>query len=143
MSYEENELLDYETAAEPEPEPFTPIPVCVTEPVVTVATVAQYVICSTVVVATGTNGGVAEVLPLDPLRVRAMLIVSDQPVVLCHSKTEAQNAANTVANVPNPSGAYLPVSTTAIPIHGTARLFVAATSATAGRVTVITERRTG
>lgn len=144
MYEEENELLEYETEAEETPElvqPIEPIPVHVCEPVITVATVPQHVSCTTVIVATGADGGVEQILPQDPLRVRAQIIVSDMPVVLCHSRPQAGSTSNQVASVPNPSGAYLPVATSPVAIQGTQPMYVAATSATPARVTVIAERR--
>lgn len=138
--YEDETLLEYETEAEPVPDVV--VPVCISEPVVTVETVPQHMQTYTVVVASGTNGGIAELLPLDPLRVRATIIVSDNPVVLCHSKTLAQNGANTASNVPTPQGAYVANSTTPLVLTGTSQLFVAATVSSSTRVSVISERRT-
>jgi hypothetical protein len=138
---EDSEILEYETEQTEQAFEIQPIPVCVSEPVVTVATVPQHVSCTTIVVATGTDGGVEQILPQDPLRVRAQIIVSDMPVVLCHSRPQAGSSSNQVASVPNPSGAYLPVSVSPVVIQGTQPMYVAATSATAARVTVIAERR--
>lgn len=136
--YDEEALLEYETEAAPTPEVV--VPVCVAEPVVTIETVPQHMQTNTVVVSS-TGTAFAELLPLDPLRVRATIIVSDNPVVLCHSKTLAQNAANTASNVPTPQGAYVANSTTPIVLTGTSQLFVAATGSSSTRVSVISERR--
>lgn len=143
MSADEAELLEYEAEQDHDTPviPMTPIPVVVCDPVVTVPTAPQHISTYTVVVATGTTAQVAELLPLDLLRVSARIIVSDQAVVVCHSQAQAQDSSNRVASVPNPSGAYLPVSTAPVPITGTQQMWVAATSATPARVTVISERR--
>lgn len=146
---EESELLEYETE-QPGPAPLPAVAVYVTEPVVTVPTVAQHLTTFTVVVATGTSGaigaggagmtGVDQLLPEDPLRVRATVWASDNPVVLCHSIQQAADKSNQVASVPNPNGTYLPVALPVV-LSGTAQMFVAATTSTAARVSVVVERR--
>lgn len=144
---DENELLDYETeAAEEEdarPLQIDPVPVHVCDPVVTVETVPQHVNCYTLVIGSESDA-VVELLPQDPLRVRATVIVSDQPVVICHTRPQALAGSNRAADVPNPSGAYIPAGpalSTPVVIHGTQQVWVAATSVTAARVSVIVERR--
>lgn len=143
MSDQENEVLEYEGEQDHDELvlPIAPIPVVVCEPVVTVPTVPQHVTTYTVVVATGTSTAVSQLLPLDLLRVRATILVNDQAVVICHSQTQAQDPSNVVAAVPNPSGAYVPAGSNVV-ITGSQQMWVAATSATAARVTVISERRT-
>lgn len=147
MTYEDDEqLLEYQTEADDDEFPVIPdpVPVCVKEPVVTVETVPQHVTCYTVVVDTDVDQGVAELLPLDPLRVRATVIVSDQPVIICHTRPQAQDGSNRVASVPNPNGAYIPASptlSTPVPIHGTQQMWVAGTTTDPARVSVIVERR--
>lgn len=137
---EESELLEYETEQEDEPQEISPIPVHVCEPVVTVATVPQHVSTYTVVVAVGdSTNGILQLMPQDPLRVRAVITCNDQAVVICHSLPQAMSTANQAASVPNPSGAYLAAGQT-VTINGTQEMFVAATG-TVARVSVITERR--
>lgn len=142
--HDENDLLEYQTEAdEPDPEAAAAVPVVVDEPVVTIPTVPQHMTAYTLVVeADDAAGGVAELLPQDPLRVRAQIIVNDEPVILCHSRTQALDSRNTVASVPNPSGAYIPDGIGfPIEITATDRMWIAATSTNPARVSVITERR--
>ena len=147
---DEDELLEYETEVvdDPEPvQPIDPIPVSVCDPVVTVETVPQHITTYTLVISTATNAqAVQQLLPLDPLRVRATIIVHDNPAVICHSRASANAAANTVTNTPAPSGAYLLASATLpaapIVIHGTQEMWIAATTSSTSRVSVIAERRT-
>lgn len=142
---DDDQLLEYETEADEElPVIPDPVPVCVKEPVVTVETVPQHVTCYTVVVDTDVEQGVAELLPQDALRVRATVIVNDQPVVICHTRPQALDGSNRVASVPNPNGAYVPAGptlSTPVVIHGTQQVWLAGTSATPARVSVVVERR--
>lgn len=140
-SDQEDELLEYEGDQEHDaPTVLTEaIPVVVCDPVVTVPTVPQHITAYTVVVST-TGPEVMELLPLDLLRVRATVIVSDQPVVICHSQGQAQDPSNQVASVPNPSGAYIPAGTQLV-ITGSQQLFVAAVQGVSSRVSVLVERR--
>jgi len=143
------QLLEYETEAEPEPvehaQPLEALRTEVVRPVVTVPTVPHHVTCSTAVVRSDVAGqNVVQLLPADQLRVRASIIVSDQPVVLAHSLQQAQDSRNTAAGTPFPNGAYVPASATAsspLVVTQTDPLWVAATSVTPARVTVIVERR--
>jgi hypothetical protein len=142
MDVEYEEVLEYEVQDDDDPSDASAVKVCVVEPVVTIPGASQYVTAYTVVVETDGNEAYAEVLPYDPLRTRATLIVSTQPVVLTHSLSDAQDSRNQVTSVPNPQGAYLPVSTTAVVMTHTGRMWVAATTAeSAARVSVIVERR--
>lgn len=151
MSYDDDddELIEYQVEADEPVTPAGPVPVRVCEPVVTIATVPQHITTITVVVQTGTNDpdrAVRQLLPLDPLRVQAIVQVHDQPVVLCHSRNQAQAADNTTASTPAPQGAWVEaaagVPSVPLVIHGGSEMWVAATSATATRVSVIVERRT-
>jgi hypothetical protein len=92
-------------------------------------------------VANNPLGNIANILEQDPLRKEAEIIVSDNPVVLCHSFRQTQDPANQVATVPFPNGAYLPVGTS-ITIRGTGPMWVVATTvASSTRVAVIINRR--
>ena len=90
----------------------------------------------TMVTSTSLNP-VQLVLPRDVYRAKAVIVVCDEPVVLATSKEMAQNANNqnqaTVGLVP--SGAYLP-SGTSVTIDHCEEVWLAATSSTAGRVSV-------
>lgn len=136
---QERELLEYQTETIDEDLAAAAVPVVVAEPVVTVPTVAQHVDTYTVVVDTDV-AKFAELLPLDPLRLSAQIIASDAAIVLCHSRAQATDTRNQVANVPNPVGAYIPTGVV-VDVPGTQQMFAAATSATAARVTVIVARR--
>lgn len=150
MSADDDDLLEYEVEDDDDGTPvlsIAPVPVHVCEPVVTVETVPQHMTASTFVVSTAIEGqALVQILPQDPLRVRAVVIVHDQPVVICHSKTSANAAANTVSGTPEPSGAYIqadPSTPSApIPIYGVQEVWVAATYGETARVTVFAYRRT-
>jgi hypothetical protein len=92
----------------------------------------------TVVTATGTNP-VLLLLPRDPMRYRATIMTIDEPVVLANTKDLASNSANQVTSVPNPTGFYLPI-TTPVVIQSKGPCYVAATSATATRISVAVEK---
>jgi hypothetical protein len=141
---EYHDLLEYETETEHAPEIVPLVPVRVAEPVVAVPAVAQHILCSTVIVSSIEDTGIEQILPQDPLRIRATIIVYDNPVVLCHSRAQAQAPANKASSTHYPSGAYVPNGTPAaipIVIEGTAPLWAAATTAAETRIAVIAERR--
>jgi hypothetical protein len=147
MSTEDDDLLEYETEDDTPVEPVAPVPVHVCEPVVTVETVPQHMTASTFIVSTAIEGQeLVQILPQDPLRVRAVVIVHDQPVIICHSKMSANAAANTVSGTPEPSGGYVQAdpSTPSAPIdfYGVQEVWVAATFGESARVTVFAYRRT-
>ncbi len=143
MDVEYEKILEYETDQESplDAAMAKPVNVCVVEPVLTMPGVSQYVSAYTLVVDTDANETYVELLPYDPLRTRATILVTGTAVVITHSLTDAQDSRNQVANVPNPIGAYLPASTTPVIMTHTGRMWVAATSTEGARVTVITERR--
>ncbi len=146
---DDSEMLAYEVEqSEDAPVlPVAPVPVSVCEPVVTVETVPQHLSASTFVLSTATaDQAVVQILPQDPLRARAVIIVHDQPVILCHSRASASAAANTVTNTPDPSGAFVYASTTTpsqpIPVYGVQEVWAAATIGEDARVSVMAYRRT-
>lgn len=147
--YDDSEMLEYETEQDDDDTPvmpIAPVPVSVCEPVVTVETVPQHLTCSTFVVNTAAaDTAIVQILPQDPLRVRAEIIVHDQPVVICHSRASATAAANTVAGTPYPSGAYVQADPATpsrpIPIYGVQEVWAAATYGQAARVSVFAYRR--
>ncbi len=138
----EKELLQTETEVDDGPGPvlpMVPIPVTVCEPVVSVPTVAQHISFHTVALADG--DAYRQLLPLDALRVSALVQAFDQDVVLTNSRSQAQSAANTVANLPNPDGAILPKANTSPTLLTTvAEVWVTAQTLPA-RVSVIVTRR--
>jgi hypothetical protein len=93
----------------------------------------------TMVVSTGTNA-VQQLLPRDYDRLEARVLAVDEPVVLAQSKEMAESVANQVASVPAPVGSYLPVSLDRVLRHCD-EVWVAATSATPTRVSVVVSRR--
>lgn len=93
----------------------------------------------TMVVSTGTNA-VEQLLGRDYDRFEAMILTADEPVVLAQSREVASSAANQVASVPQPAGAYLPTLTW-LPWRNCDEVWVAATSATPTRVSVVVSRR--
>lgn len=147
--YDDSEMLEYEVEQDNDDAavmPIAPVPVHVCDPVVTVETVPQHMSASTFVLNTSApDTAIVQILPQDPLRVRATVIVHDQPVVICHSRGSAAAAANTAAGTPAPSGAYVqadPSTPSApIPIYGVQEVFAAATYAESARVTVFAYRR--
>jgi hypothetical protein len=138
----ENELLEVETEADDGPVvalPIMPVPVSVCDPVVTVATVPQHVSFHTLVLTT--DDPQRQLLPLDALRVEALVQALDQDVVLTSSRSQAQSTANTVASLPNPDGAILPkANTTPTRMPATAEVWATAQVLPA-RVSVIVTRR--
>lgn len=143
----EEDLLDVQTEASTAPPmvlPVDPVAVVVDGPVVTVETVPQHVSTYTVVTSTDDERAV-QLLPLDPLRVRATVVVHDQPVVLCHSQAQALSAGNRTPGAPSPVGAYVWAAPGAparpLVIAGGAAVWVAPTFDQPARVTVIAERR--
>jgi hypothetical protein len=151
MNAEDDDLLEYETEEDDDDgtpvQQIDPVPVHICAPVITVETVPQHMTASTFVLNTSNpDQALVQILPQDPLRVRAVVIVHDQPVVLCHSRSSANAAANTVAGTPNPSGAYVQADPTTpsqpIPVYGVQEVWAAATYGESARVTVFAYRRT-
>lgn len=102
----------------------------------------EHVTFATFVVANGIPGInlIEQIAEEDILRKEISILAIDQPVVVCHTYNQASNAANQVASVPFPQGAYLPIAT-ALTLNTTARMWVVATSATQTRVSVSITRR--
>lgn len=148
--YNEDEMLAYEVEDDADDTPVMPIdpvPVRVCEPVVTVETVPHHMSASTFVLSTSTpDEAVVQILPQDPLRVKAIVMVNDQPVVIAHSRSSAAAPQNVVTGTPSPSGAYVfasaTVSSAPIQIPGVQEVWVAATVAGPARVSVLAYRRT-
>lgn len=145
--YAATELLETETGDElpaGEEVQIPVIPVCVTEKVIAEIVTPQEFTTHTISLGTGSvtseGNGIDELLPQDELRVRATILAIDQDIVICHSKAQAGDPANSAALVPNPSGFYLPKGIPYL-ITTTRRLWVAATNATPTRISVSTERR--
>jgi hypothetical protein len=93
----------------------------------------------TMVVSTGTNP-VVQLLPRDYDRLEARILAVDEPVVLAQSREMAEASANQVTAVPDPVGSYLPVSLDRV-LRNCDEVWVAATSATPTRVSVVVSRR--
>jgi hypothetical protein len=97
--YAARELLEAETDEEL-PGANTPptLPVCVTEKVVTEEVTPQDCVTTTITLSTTTTTsegtGIAELLPADPLRARATILPVDEDIVICHSRAQANDAAN-------------------------------------------------
>jgi hypothetical protein len=151
MSAEDDELLEYEAERDDDEngvpvQQIAPVPVHVCEPVVTVETVPQHMTASTFVVSTtNADQAIQQILPQDPLRVRAVVIVHDQPVIICHSRSSANASANTASGTPQPSGGYVQADPTTpsppIPFYGVQEVWAAATYGEPARVTVFSYRR--
>jgi hypothetical protein len=79
-------------------------------------------------------------LPEDNTRRVARIIAIDNPVVLCHSESQAQDPSNEVTDTPQPNGGYIPTGVAvAVTCHSV--VFVAATTtASESRVFVSIER---
>ena len=79
-------------------------------------------------------------LPEDNTRRVARIIAIDNPVILCHSENQAQDANNEVTDTPAPNGGYIPTGVV-IPVTCHSVVFVAATTtATESRVFISIER---
>jgi hypothetical protein len=145
-SASEEVITEHETeTADPVPmPPAPPIAVVAADVVPTSEVMPQHTTCYTVIVSPDdeTEGPTfAELLPLDPLRVRATLSVTNSGVVLCHSRTQAQDPINQDAMAVGANGARLAANTT-LTLIGTNQLWVAAAGTTYARAAVIVERRT-
>lgn len=83
------------------------------------------------------------ILPEDARRVSALVQAIDNDIVIGPSKGAVAAPVNTVANVPQPNGAYIPKANTApTPVKGGNVVFAGATTtATESRVTVIATYR--
>lgn len=94
----------------------------------------------TVVVAIG---GVAteRLLGANPSRRRAVVLAVDQAVVLTTSRGAADNPLNAVTAAGLPAGGFVLPAGIPIVLWGTCEWFVTAMSATAGRVSAISEAR--
>lgn len=104
----------------------------------------EHTIPFTKVVSTGTQP-VDLLLPQDPNRRRAVITALDEAVVLCGTKELAQDPRNasTAAGLPAAGYVLIPPGTAGgAPLVTESRgaLWVAATSATAGRVSVVVEK---
>jgi hypothetical protein len=97
----------------------------------------------TVVLSTTVNP-VQLLLGRDYKRAKAVIIAVDEPVVLAQSQAMAENANNTNQATAGavPSGAYVPVGI-CYPIDHCDEVWVAATSSSAGRVSVVVSRGEG
>lgn len=73
------------------------------------------------------TGGVSyiDLLPYDTSRLFALVYADTNPVVICDSLGQAQDPANSVANIPNPNGFFLAANKDPIQIPGSSRLWVA------------------
>lgn len=138
---DDNEILEYETEAHEPPEHISPIPVSVCEPVVTVATVPQHTSFRTFVLTT--DNPTAQILPLDPLRVAALVSSPDNDVVLSGSRSQAGDKANVSdSTLARPNGGLLPKALTApVPISSTDAVWVSGPTYPS-RVWVVITRRT-
>lgn len=135
-----DELLAYETQHDAGPPvPIDPLPVHVCEPVVTIPTVPQHTTCRTVVLTS--DQPYTQILPQDPLRVRAQLLRGDNHFVICHSATQAQDPVNTTPASGATNGAYVTATASApVVVTGTQPLWVS-TNVFPTTIGIITERR--
>lgn len=142
MNEPDDELLEYETEAEEEdarPLPIDPVPVKISEPVVTVETVPQHVSMFTLTLTAETP--MLPLLPLDPLRVSAQVLRVDNHFILCHSLQQAMDPLNITPAATDANGALVTATFNApVPVRGTQAVWVA-TRVFPTRVGVIVERR--
>jgi hypothetical protein len=134
--------VGHEMAVRTSPAPveaYEPVAIRIVGPVSTTTDADQYGTYVTVVVSTTINP-VALVLPYDPMRQYAYLYSVDQDIVIATTKEQAESSANQVSSVPGPQGGYLPKTTWTPPIRHNDPVWVAATSSTPTRVTVLIER---
>jgi len=90
----------------------------------------------TIVVSTANSPGWAQVLGLEPCRRMATIVALDQPVVLVTSPAARDDPRNATAAAGQPaSGFTLPINVP-FPVTAKGQVFVVATSATPGRVSV-------
>jgi hypothetical protein len=130
---------EQEAHVKPAGSEYDPILVRVLGDVATTTAADQYGAYQTYVISTGLNP-IETVAPYDPLRQYMYIMTIDEPIVLSTVKEQVEAAANTVAAVPNPQGAYLPVTSWTPAIRHNDAIYAAATSATPTRVVVLIER---
>lgn len=81
------------------------------------------------------------ILPQDPTRRRAVVMSIDNDIVICQTKELAQDSRNQVANVPYPTGFYLPKGLPGIEITSRNEWYAVNTSSSgATRVSVLVEK---
>jgi hypothetical protein len=123
---------------------IVPVPVTVHNfpPATPAYGVPDHATCTTLLLTA--QDPVQQLAPEDPLGCEVTIIQpGDNDIVVCHSKGEAQSVSNTIAALPNPSGAIIPKTYPApVQIRTKSRLLVTA-QAFPTRVSVILTRRTG
>lgn len=108
----------------------------------------EHFTCATFTVQQGTTGqvtssqeqGIAQILAHDPQRKDASILTIDNPIIICHSPQQANNANNQTALTPFPEGALLPAGSS-LSVSGTGPLWIVATVASVSRVSVVMNRR--
>lgn len=80
-----------------------------------------------------------QLLPQSPSRRRATVLALDEPVVLCSSRELAQDPRNPATAAGLPAGGFVLPAGIPVVVEARGLVWVAATSATAGRVSVIVE----
>lgn len=99
----------------------------------------EHFVCETFVLHSTDNPPYANI-SLDLARKGITILPIDNPVVVCHSQSQAKAPDNQTANVPFPQGAYVPAGTP-LSVNGTGPLWITATVAGATRVSVVQTRR--
>jgi hypothetical protein len=87
-----------------------------------------------------TQQHILDILELDPMRKDAAIQSLDNPIVICHSKAQAQSSRNQDAGLPEPDGIPLAAGQT-LAVTGTGALWAVANVTGNSRVSVITNRR--
>lgn len=132
QKYADQESSDYaQAAAEPEPQ-YQPRDVRVR------SCAPEQTRLFTKIVSTGTQP-VDLLLPQDPNRNRAVVTALDEPVVLCSTKELAQDPRNAGTGAGLPAAGYVLSIGTQLIIESRGAVWIAATSATAGRVSVMVD----
>lgn len=100
---------------------------------------AEIMSANTIVISTGTNAS-WQLLGADENRTRAVIMTLDEPIVIAHNRASSDDSRNANAGTAGSSagGFVLPVNTP-VELKHSGEVWVAATSSTATRVSVLAE----
>jgi hypothetical protein len=84
--------------------------------------------------------GIERLANLDPMRKSIAILTVDQAIILCHTESQANSAANQVAATPNPDGAYIAAGGN-WSANGTGAVWMVNATGSSTRVVVTLNRR--
>ena len=98
----------------------------------------EIISAQTIVVSTGSNP-VARLLGADMNRKRAIILALDEPVVITNGQAQAYDSRNAGNSAGQTAGGFVLPVNVPIPIDARGEVFVAATSSTPTRVSILVE----